>query len=31
LAKIDRSKALAKYRAEGASVQDIKDLISWRD
>jgi glutamyl-Q tRNA(Asp) synthetase len=31
LAKIDRSKALAKYRAEGASVQDIKDLIGWRD
>lgn len=31
LAKIDRSKALAKYRAEGASVQDIKHMIGWRD
>ena len=31
LAKIDHSKALAKYRAEGKSVQDIKDMIGWRD
>lgn len=31
LAKIDQSKALAKYRAEGLSVQDIKDMIGWRD
>lgn len=31
LAKIDRSKALVTYRAEGATLQDIKAMIGWRD
>ena len=31
LAKIDRSKALAKYRAEGVSVADIKRMIGFVD
>ncbi|MEM8537982.1 MAG: tRNA glutamyl-Q(34) synthetase GluQRS [Pseudomonadota bacterium] len=29
LAKIDHSKAIGTYRAEGATVQDIKDMIGW--
>ena len=29
LAKIDKSKALSKYRAEGASPQDIRDMIGF--
>jgi glutamyl-Q tRNA(Asp) synthetase len=31
LAKIDHSKALARYRAEGATPADIKTMIGWRD
>lgn len=31
LAKIDKSKALAKYRAEGATPQDIKQMIGFGD
>ena len=31
LAKIDKSKALSKYRAEGASPQDIRELIGFVD
>ncbi|PJI91816.1 glutamyl-Q tRNA(Asp) synthetase [Yoonia maricola] len=31
LAKIDKSKALAKYRAEGLTPQDIKHMISFTD
>ncbi|HEV8033951.1 tRNA glutamyl-Q(34) synthetase GluQRS [Yoonia sp.] len=31
LAKIDHSKALARYRAEGATPADIKNMIGWRD
>ena len=31
LAKIDKSKALAKYRAEGATPQDIRHLIGFVD
>lgn len=31
LAKIDQSKAIAKYRAEGASVDDLKAMIGWVD
>ena len=31
LAKIDRSKALGRYRDEGASPDDIKAMIGWED
>lgn len=31
LAKIDQSKAIAKYRAEGATVADVKAMIGWVD
>ena len=31
LAKIDKSKALAKYRAEGCSPEDVKAMIGFSD
>jgi len=31
LAKIDKSKALSKYRAEGVTVDEIKQMIGWVD
>jgi glutamyl-Q tRNA(Asp) synthetase len=31
LAKIDKSKALAKYRAEGVTAHEIKQMIGWVD
>ena len=31
LAKIDKSKSLAKFRAEGATPSDIKAMIGWQD
>lgn len=31
LAKIDQSKAIAKYRAEAATVADVKAMIGWVD